>query len=68
LAVHAIQQVSLSEKLSELGFNQHQLAAALGNIVGRMAFPASERATHFWLQHHTSLGELLVLQQVCFDG
>jgi len=30
-------QVSLSEKLTELRFNRHQLAAALGNIVGRMA-------------------------------
>lgn len=59
LAVHAIIQASLSEKLSDLGFNRHQLAAALGNIVGRMACPASERATHFWLQQHSALGELL---------
>ncbi len=59
LACHAIGQVLLSEKLTELGFNRHQLAAALGNIVGRMAYPASERATHFWLRQHSALGELL---------
>lgn len=59
LALHAIEQIGLREKLTELGFNQHQGAAALGNIVARMAFPASELASLEWLQHRSGLGELL---------
>ncbi len=59
LAVQALQQLKLDEKLKELGFNRHQLAAATGNIIARMAFPASERATHEWLQQRSGLGELI---------
>ena len=59
LALHAMEQLGLQDKLVELGFNRHQLAAALGNIVARMAFPASERASHQWLQQRSGLGELL---------
>ena len=59
LALHAIEQLALKEKLAKLGFNRHQLAAALGNIVARMAFPSSERASHNWLGRRSGLGELL---------
>jgi len=59
LALHAISQLGLDKKLKELGFNQHQLGASLGNIIARMAFPASERASHHWLQHRSGLGELI---------
>jgi transposase len=59
LALHAIEQLALKEKLAELDFNRHQLAAALGNIVARMAFPSSERASHDWLGRRSGLGELL---------
>lgn len=59
LAVQALQQLKLDEKLKDLGFNRHQLAAAAGNIIARMAFPASERATHEWLQQRSGLGELI---------
>ncbi len=59
LALHALKQIGLRDKLVELGFNRHQLSAALGNIVARMAFPASERATHGWLQQRSGLGELM---------
>ncbi|MCP3882582.1 MAG: hypothetical protein GY701_29925, partial [Sulfitobacter sp.] len=43
LALQAIKQLKLQQKFKELGFNRHQIAAALGNIVARMAHPASER-------------------------
>ncbi|MCF6355917.1 MAG: hypothetical protein L3J26_12595 [Candidatus Polarisedimenticolaceae bacterium] len=33
LALHAAEQLKLQQKLQELGFNRHQLAAALGNII-----------------------------------
>ncbi len=59
LALHAIEQLALKEKLAALGFNRHQLAAALGNIVARMAFPSSELASHDWLGQRSGLGELL---------
>ena len=35
------------------------IAAAVGNIVGRMAHPGSELATHAWLQQRSALGELI---------
>jgi transposase len=59
LALHALQQLKLIDKLQELGFNRHELAAAIGNIVGRMASPASEWATYHWLQQQSGLGELI---------
>lgn len=59
LALHALSQLKLDEKMRALGFNRHQLAAALGTIVARMAAPASELATHQWLQQRSGLGELI---------
>jgi len=59
LALHAIKQLKLQQKFKELGFNRHQIAAALGNIVARMAHPASERESHRWLQRVSGLGELV---------
>ncbi len=59
LALHAIEQVGLQDKLMELGFSRPQLAAALGNIVARMAFPASELASYAWLKERSGLGELI---------
>jgi len=65
LALHAVKQLSLDDKLRALGFNQRQVAAALGNIIGRMVAPASELATHRWLQTTSGLGELI---DVDFEG
>jgi transposase len=59
LALQGLTQLAVRDKLVELGFKRHQLAAALGSIVARMAFPASELATHGWLQQRSGLGELL---------
>ncbi len=59
LGLHAAGQLKLQEKLQALGFNRHQRAAALGNIIARMAYPASERASHQWLQQRSGLGELI---------
>jgi transposase len=59
LALQAVNQLTLDDKLKALGFNQHHVAAALGNIIGRMAAPASELATHGWLQATSGLGELI---------
>jgi len=59
LGLHILDQLNFQNKLKELGFNKPQIAAAIGNLIARMAFPTSERATLFWLQHTSGLGELI---------
>jgi len=58
-ALSVMRQCGLEDKLAELGLNRPQIAAAVGNIIGRMAHPGSELATHGWLQQRSGLGELL---------
>jgi hypothetical protein len=58
-ALAAMRQCGLQDKLSELGLNRPQIAAAVGNIVARMAQPGSELATHAWLKDTSGLGELI---------
>ena len=55
----AMRQCAFEDKLAELGFNRPQIAAAVGNIIARMAHPGSELATHVWLQQRSALGELI---------
>ena len=59
VALEALRRLGLDRKLVELGFNRHQLSAAIGTIIGRMVQPGSELATHQWLQQRSGLGELL---------
>ena len=59
VAYNALKQLRLPEGLKDIGFNSHQISAAVGTIVGRMIEPGSELATHYWLQNHTGLGELI---------
>ena len=54
-----MRQCGLQDKLAELGLNRLQIAAAVGNIIARMAHPGSELATHAWLQQRSALGELI---------
>jgi transposase len=58
-ALSMIRELELTKKLAEFGFTKPQIAAALGNIIGRIAAPASEHATYSWLQNKTALGELI---------
>jgi transposase len=58
-ALSVMRQCALEDKLAELGLNRPQIAAAVGNIVARMAHPGSELATHAWLQQRSALGELI---------
>ena len=55
----ALSQLGLVELMAELGMNGPMRAAAVGSIVGRLAHPASERATQAWLRERSALGELL---------
>ena len=59
VALHAIAQLGLVEKLTTLGIPAVGRACILGNLIGRMAAPASELATWQWLQANSALGELL---------
>ena len=59
VALAAVRQVGLDRKLAALGFNGPQQGAAIGTLVARMVAPGSELATHYWLQHHSALGELI---------
>jgi transposase len=59
VALAALRQVGLDEKLAALGFNGPQRAAAIATLVARMAAPGSELATHQWLQEQSALGELI---------
>jgi len=52
-------QLQLEQKLTALGFNGVDRAAALGSIIGRMLSPGSELHTHEWLQSCSALGECL---------
>lgn len=59
LGLHALSQLGFIDKLTELGISGPMRSAIVGNIIGRMAKPASELATWNWLQQHSSLGELI---------
>ena len=58
-ALAALESLEVPQLLLNLGFNRRQRCVALGTIVGRMAAPASERATNDWLRHTSALGEML---------
>ena len=59
VGLRALEQLDLPALLTRLGVNGALRSAATGAIVGRLAAPASERATHRWLQERSGLGELL---------
>ncbi len=59
LALHALSQVGFIQKLTDLGINGVMRAAILGNVIGRLAEPGSERSTWNWLQTQSALGELI---------
>ena len=66
-ALSVMRQCGFEDKLAELGLNRPQIAAAVGNIVDRMAHPGSELATHAWLQQRSALGELIGLDFEAMD-
>lgn len=61
----ALSELGLIETFIHLGLNGAEHAAVIGNIIGRMAAPASEWATWNWLCRTSALGELL---DVDFEG
>jgi transposase len=59
VAYSAYRELGLPELFKELGFSKKQQQLAAGTIIGRAIAPASERATHHWLQNCSGLGELI---------
>lgn len=55
----AMGQLEFVDMLKALGLNGMSRAAVIGNVIGRMAKPASELATWRWLQRESALGELI---------
>ena len=55
----ALGWLELPRILEEVGLGGKQQAAVIGNVIGRMAAPASELATWGWLRERSGLGELL---------
>ena len=55
----ALGWLELPRILEQAGLNDKQQAAVIGNVIGRMAAPASELATWGWLRERSGLGELL---------
>ena len=66
-ALSVMRSCAFEDKLAELGLNRPQIAAAVGNIVARMAHPGSELATHAWLQQRSALGELIGFDYEAMD-
>lgn len=58
-ALSVMRECGFEDQLSALGLNRPQIAAAVGNVIGRMAHPGSELATHDWLRQRSGLGELI---------
>lgn len=59
VGLHAMAELGFVDKLTELGVNGVMRAAIIGNVIGRMAKPASELSTWNWLKNQSALGELL---------
>lgn len=55
----ALSTLGLLDLFRELGLTGAQQAVLIGNLIGRLAQPASERATWAWLRESSGLGELL---------
>ena len=65
LSMFMFEGLELDQKLTACGFNQKELSAAMGSIIGRMIHPSSERETHRWLQQNSALGELTGFDYGC---
>ncbi|MFM9969159.1 MAG: transposase [Burkholderiales bacterium] len=59
VALSVMHEIGFIEHLQSLGINRAQCAAAIGNVIGRMAAPGSELATWGWLKNESALGEIL---------
>jgi transposase len=59
VAYAAFKELSLEEKFQELGFSCRQIEVAAAVIIGRLAGPGNELATHHWLKNESGLDEVM---------
>lgn len=59
VGLHAAKQLNLDKILLDIGCSKKQMHLALGNIIGRLVHPGSERNTHRYLSEQSALDELL---------
>ena len=59
LLLHFASKLQIQKKLKELGLSEKEVILSLATIIGRAAFPSSERALHKWVTQRSGLGELL---------
>jgi hypothetical protein len=59
VVLSVMREIGFMQELERLGFKPTQCAAAIGNVIARMAQPASELATWRWLRNESALGEML---------
>ena len=59
IAYAAFKELSFEEKLQELNFSPRQIETAAAVIIGRLAGPGNELATHHWLKHESGLDEVM---------
>ena len=59
IAYATLKELSLEEKLEELGYSRRQIEVAVAVIIGRLAGPGNELATHHWLQNESGLDEVM---------
>lgn len=59
IAYATFKELSLEEKLQALGCSQRQIEVAVAVIIGRLAGPGNELATHHWLQNESGLDEVM---------
>lgn len=59
IAYETFKKLKLNELLSDIGLNSRQIEIATGAIIGRLAYPSSERGTHHWLKNRSGLDELM---------
>ena len=62
LALEALRLLGMEALLRELDFPENHIKLACALIVGRMLSPGSERHTHQWMMHTSSILELLGLE------
>ena len=59
IAYATFKELSLEEKLQELGCSRRQIEVAAAVIIGRLAGPGNELATHHWLKNESGLDEVM---------
>lgn len=59
ILLHLVNEIELPKKLRQMGMAEKEIKLSLASIIARAVAPASERATLYWLTHHSALGELI---------